>query len=67
MARRRPPDRKRQRETLRALDAARRELERAPAPADPELRAAYDAAVAAYWSCHQVRNSKRAGIRVTEG
>ena len=43
-------NRRRQRETLRALDEAKAALARSPD--DPELRDAYDRAVEAYWSCH---------------
>jgi hypothetical protein len=62
--RRRKYDPKQQRETLRALDVARVAL-----AADPDNWAArdrYHAAVRAYWACHDVRNSRRAQIQVTE-
>jgi hypothetical protein len=64
MARKPKYDRKQQRATLRALDAARADL--AAAPDDWALRARYHAAIRDYWACHDVRNSRRAGIQVTE-
>ena len=55
--------RRRQRETLAALDDARIAL-RSDA-GDPALRAAYDRAVEDYWACRKIRNTKRTGLRVT--
>ena len=52
------------RETLAALDDARSMLR--SDVGDPALREAYDRAVEAYWSCRKIRNSRRAGIKVTE-
>jgi hypothetical protein len=63
MARKRKYDRAEQRRTLRALDAARAILRLTN---DALARAVYDAAVRDYWACHDVRNSRRAGIQVTE-
>ena len=63
--------RRNQRQTLRALDRARSALdEQAKGPVDEPLRdqlyETYHEAVQAYWTCHKVRNSKRARLQVTE-
>jgi hypothetical protein len=55
---------RRQRATLRDLDAARTALR--SDPGSTELRQAHDRAVEAYWSCRFVRGSRRAGIKVRE-
>lgn len=57
-------DRRQQRSTLRALNKAREALQ--ANPGDLELHKTYDDAVMSYWSCRDVRNSKRAHIQVTE-
>jgi hypothetical protein len=61
-------DRVRQRATLRALDVAREALQ-ATSEAGPARDAAYQRyhdALRDYWSCHNIRNSRRLGISLTE-
>lgn len=61
-------DRARQRKTLRSLNTARDALRAAPEPG-PLRDAAYQQyhdALRDYWSCHDIRNSRRLGISLTE-